>query len=265
MKQFLALLISLCATEVFAAKICFTAKEKDKMIHQEGDCSNQYPPESTFKIALSLMGFNSSIFVDQDTPLWEYKNEYASFNNICKQDQTPKTWMRDSCLWYSQILTSKLGTRKFQQYVRDFNYGNMNLSGDKGLNNGLSRSWISSSLKISPHQQLDFLQNIIEQKLPVNKKSYIQTKGIMFVTELAAGWKLYGKTGSGVQVDHNCNKSELQQGWFVGYIQKGSRSIVFASHIADDKKENVPASFRARNEAFIKLYYIINELEGSKY
>jgi len=261
MRTFLVFFTFLYVTEVFAAKICFIAKEKDKIIHQEGDCSTKYPPESTFKIALSLIGFDSSIFIDQNTPLWPYKNEYASFNNICKQDQTPKTWMRDSCLWYSQILTSKLGIQKFQEYLQSFNYGNMDLSGDKGQNNGLSRSWISSSLKISPYQQLDFLQSIIEQKLPVSKKSYDNTKKIMFITEFAAGWKLYGKTGNGVQVDQNGSKTELQHGWFIGYIQKGIRSIVFVSHISDDKKRDIPASFRARNEALIKLYYLINELE----
>lgn len=85
------------------------------------------------------------------------------------------------------------------------------------------------------------MQNIIEQKLPVNKESCIHTKEIMFVTQLAEGWKLYGKTGNGVQIDQNGFKTELQRGWFVGYIQKGSKSIVFVIHIADDDKQNVLA------------------------
>ena len=260
-RNFLIFFIFLYVTDVSAAKICFIAKKEDKIIKQEGDCSTQYPPESTFKIALSLMGFDSGILVDQNTPLWLYKNEYASYNNICKQDQTPRTWMRDSCLWYSQILTRSLGMQKFSKYLQSFNYGNLNLSGDRGQNNGLSRSWISSSLKTSPYQQLDFLQNIIDEKLSVSGKSYNNTKEIMFINELAGGWKLYGKTGNGVQIDQNGSKTELQHGWFIGYIQKGVCSIVFVTHIADTNEQNIPASFRARNEALIKLYYIIDELE----
>ena len=89
----------------------------------------------------------------------------------------------------------------------------------------------------------------------------------MFIQEMAGGWKLYGKTGNGRQLlyavsdEVGNNAANLQHGWFVGYIEKGSRQIVFASHIADDREQNVFASFRARNEALIRLWYIINELE----
>jgi beta-lactamase class D len=54
---------------------------------------------------------------------------------------------------------------------------------------------------------------------------------------------------------------DLQHGWFVGYIEKGKRSIVFATHIVDDKKQDSFSSFRARNEALIKLWYLIDEIE----
>ena len=74
----------------------------------------------------------------------------------------------------------------------------------------------SGSLKISPEEQVRFLQNFIDHKLPVSDKAYQMTKNIMFMQELSGGWKLYGKTGNG-----NLNKIknlDLQQGWFVGFI-----------------------------------------------
>jgi beta-lactamase class D len=61
--------------------------------------------------------------------------------------------------------------------------------------------------------------------------------------------------------DKNGNNTDLQHGWFVGYIEKNNRRIIFASHIKDEEKQNVFASFRARNEALNKLWYLINELE----
>jgi beta-lactamase class D len=97
--------------------------------------------------------------------------------------------------------------------------------------------------------------------LPVVDQAYKMTKNIMFIQEMAGGWKLYGKTGNGLQFDKDGNKTDLQHGWFVGFIQKNGRTIVFASHITDDKKEDVFASFRARNEALNKLYYLINDLQ----
>jgi beta-lactamase class D len=261
MKAIILCFVILCANQAFAAENCFLAKEQGVVLKSEGDCVTPYTPQSTFKIVLSLIGFNSDILKNEHDPSWSLPEGVDPYINICKGNHDPATWMRDSCLWYSRILTTKLGMKKFQEYIRQFSYGNMDLSGEKGQNNGLTHAWISSSLKISPVQQTEFLQKVIEHKFPLKKASYDKTKKIMFIQELPGGWKLYGKTGNGSQLDHNGNKIDLQQGWFVGYIEKGSRSIVFASHIVDNKKQNIFASLRAKNEALIKLWYLIDELE----
>ncbi len=41
---------------------------------------------------------------------------------------------------------------------------------------GLSDSWVSSSLKISPEQQTDFLQKSVDRKLPLSRESYDKIK-----------------------------------------------------------------------------------------
>lgn len=263
MKKILLFLCSLVlyADQAFASELCFLAKENSKVLTSEGDVSTAYAPESTFKIALSLIGFDSGILKNENEPSWPLPPEVDPYINVCKGDHNPRTWMRDSCLWYSRILTTKLGMAKFQDYVTKFTYGNMDLSGDIGKNNGLTHAWISSSLKISSEAQVDFLQKLVDQKLSVSKLSYDKTKKIMFIQEMAGGWKLYGKTGNGRQIDEDGNKTDLQHGWFVGYIEKENRRIVFASHIVDNEKQNTFASFRARNEALNKLWYIINDLE----
>lgn len=81
------------------------------------------------------------------------------------------------------------------------------------------------------------------------------TKEILYIQELPGGWKLYGKTGNGRYL------GELQQGWFVGWIEKGGRQLVFVNHIADESKQSTYASFRSKNEALTKLWYLIDELE----
>jgi beta-lactamase class D len=257
MKKVVLFLCSLVlyTIQVWAGQLCFIAKENGEVLKTEGDCSTSYPPQSTFKIPLSLIGFDSGILNTEDTPSWALPKDADPYINVCKDNHSPRTWMRDSCLWYSRILTTKLGIEKFQDYVTKFSYGNMDLSA------GLTSAWISSSLKISPDEQIEFLQKVIDHKLPICKASYDKTKKIMFIQEMAGGWKLYGKTGNGRQIDKNNNHTDLQHGWFVGYIEKGNRSIVFASHITDSEKQSVFSSFRARNEALIKLWYLIDELE----
>ena len=263
MKKIILFLCSLilCVSQAFAAESCFLAKENGKTLKSEGDCSTSWAPQSTFKIPLSLIGFDSNILKSENDPSWSLTDGVDPYINVCKGDHNPRTWMRDSCLWYSRILTNKLGMEKFQDYVTKFSYGNMDLSGDKDQNNGLTQAWVSSSLKISPEGQVDFLQKVVDRKLPISSASYDKTKKIMFIQETAGGWKLYGKTGNGTQLDKDGNKTDLQQGWFVGYIEKGNRRIVFASHMVDNEKQNTFASFRARNKALIKLWYLIDELE----
>lgn len=34
--------------------------------------------------------------------------------------QTPKSWIKESCVGYSQVLTTKLSMEKFQDYVTNF-------------------------------------------------------------------------------------------------------------------------------------------------
>jgi len=241
--------VFLCLGTNGQAEECFIVKEKNKTLKSEGSCQEAYAPNSTFKIALSLMGFDSGILVSESVPSFPYRSEYSAPINVCKGDHNAKTWMRDSCVWFSQVLTYKLGKEKFNKYVMSFEYGNKDISG------GLTRSWLNSSLKITPDEQIQFIQKMIDHKLPVSTKSLDKTKSILFIQELPGGWNLYGKTGNGRY------KGDFQHGWFVGWVEKDNRRLTFAHHTADTSKQNTYASFRSKNEALIKLWYLIDELE----
>lgn len=245
----------LCFGTPIHAKDCFLVQEKERVLRKEGQCQSAYAPHSTFKIALSLMGFDSGILTNETTPVFPFKAEYSHGINVCKGDHNAKAWMRDSCVWFSQVLTSKLGIGKFRKYVNGFNYGNKDVSGDPGKNNALERAWLNSSIRITPDEQIQFLQKLINNKLPVSAKAIEMTKNILFIQELPGGWKLFGKTGNGRY------KGELQQGWFVGWIEKNNRKIAFVHHVVDDSKQSTYASFRSKNEALTKIWYLINELE----
>jgi beta-lactamase class D len=237
---------------------CFLAKENNNVIQQEGDCQSRHSPCSTFKIAISLMGYNEGLLRDEAHPMLPFKNEYVDYMERWKEPHNPTLWMKNSCVWYSQVLTQELGMKKFKDYVEKFNYGNKDVSGDKGQDNGLTRSWLSSSLEISPEEQTIFLQNMLDGKLPVSFNSHEMTKHILFLEQLPEGWKLYGKTGSGSLLNTDkTQKLDLQHGWFVGFIQKDKRTIVFAEHITDDSKQGSYAGPRAKAIAKDKLLAFI--------
>ena len=266
MKKVILLLCSIMLSAGVAfADGCFIAKENGKVLQSEGDPEMRYAPMSTFKIALSLIGSDSGILVDEMHPVWPFKEGYVDWRDAWKQDQTPKSWMKESCVWYSQVLTKKLGMKKFQEYVTKFDYGNKDLSGDKGQNNGLTNAWLSSSLQISSAEQVAFLQKMLAGKLPIKPHAATMTKNILFVEELKNGWKFYGKTGMGSLLNADGTKNpDLYHGWFIGWIEKGDRRIIFSNHIEDDKKEEIGASQRAKADAKEKMTKIIDRIEGSK-
>ncbi len=145
--------------------------------------------------------------------------------------------MRYSIVWYSQILTTKLGIKKFQSYIEKLNYGNRDLSGNSGANDGLTQAWLSSSLLISPAEQINFIELLAKNELPFSKESQIKTKNLMrFFDEslLSNGWVLYGKTGTDVD-----KVTGERRGYFVGFGTKEDRLISFVIHISGDKTSKV--------------------------
>ncbi|UZW38578.1 penicillin-binding transpeptidase domain-containing protein [Rickettsia conorii] len=88
-----------------------------KIIKQAGNCKSRYAPCSTFKIAVSLMGYDDGFLIDETHPKLPFKEGYADYLEVWKQPQTPKDWMKNSCVWYSQIITKELGIEKFRDYV----------------------------------------------------------------------------------------------------------------------------------------------------
>jgi beta-lactamase class D len=195
-------------------------------------CSQRIAPDSTFKIALSLMAFNEGIINQNTVFKWNGKKGILSTHD---QDQTPLTWLHYSVFWVSQQITPQLGLHRIKRYLADFNYGNQDFSGDAGKNNGLQYAWVSSSLKISALEQLHFLSAMLSNKLPIKKKAVANTKKNMYLGTLDNGADYYGKTGSGRhgRSEREINPSQLRDGWFVGLIEMGSQQYIFVSNLTD--------------------------------
>jgi beta-lactamase class D len=241
---------------------CFLAKENNQIITQEGDCKSRHAPCSTFKIAISLMGYDDGFLIDETHPQLPFKEGYVDYIESWRQPQNPTSWLKNSCVWYSQLITQNLGMDKFKKYLQKFNYGNQDSSGDKGKNNGLTKSWLSSSLKISPIEQVAFLQKFLNNKLPVSATSNKMTKNILFIEDLPGGWKLYGKTGTGYGLNKDGSKNKaIQAGWFVGWIQKNNRNIVLANYMEEPDHKEYVVSKKARQGAKERLIKLI---ESSK-
>jgi beta-lactamase class D len=182
---------------------------------------------STFKIVLSLMGYDSGILIDENTPIWDFQEGYDDFLELWKTQQTPKSWMKCSCVWYSKLIAAQLGLEKIQAYLALLDYGNQDMSG------GLLNAWRSSSLKVSPKEQVNFIHKMLRGNLLVSSNAIKTTKKLLFLEELSDGWSLFGKTGWGSIRDENDKKLEVA--WFVGWVEKDQIFFPFAYNIQDEK------------------------------
>ncbi len=194
---------------------------------EDGDCNTRYTPASTFKVPLALMGFDSGLLTDAHTPRWEWPpNQRAPQRD--RKPVDPTIWEADSVVWYSRELTRRLGAARFGAYVHRLVYGNEDVAGDPGEDNGLTRSWISSSLKISPREQAAFIRRLLAGDLPVSAEAQQKTKDILPVFETASGWRVHGKTGSGSLPSQDKTDKGKPVGWFVGWAERDGKTIVFA-------------------------------------
>jgi len=241
----------LWSTNVAAAPTCtiIADAKSGEVLFQEGPCGTPESPASTFKVPLSLMGFDAWVLVDAHTPAKPYRGEYNAMMDSWKVTTDPTIWMEDSVVWFSQEMTKQMGMPLFQKYVDAFAYGNRDLSGDPARNNGLTNSWLGSSLQISPAQQIGFLRRMLAYQLPVSRAAVDQTKTIMPTFPADQNWTVQGKTGSGFRRDGNgAVMRGVQFGWFVGWATQGQRTVVFARLVRDDEKVDDRAGIRARGE-----------------
>lgn len=213
---------------------------RNETIVSEGDPDERFSPRSTFKVALSLMGFESKILHNESAPTFKFKPEHEpeAVLEAHRQDLTPANWIKYSCVWFSQDLTKALGKAEFQRYIGKLSYGNQDVSGDPGKDNGLTHSWLDSSLRISAQEQVLFMSDLARQKLPFAQHAQQMTRNIMNLGDQGNGWTLYGKTGSGFYKNTDGSKNrDRGMGWFVGWIEKGDQKYAFALHIDHVEKE----------------------------
>ena len=196
-------------------------------------CNEQIAPDSTFKIPLSLMAFDRGIINQNTVFKWDGKKSraYPDWNH----DQTPKSWLQYTVVWVSQQITPQLGYSTIKYYLADFHYGNQDFSGDPGKNNGLTHAWLSSSLKISAVEQLNFLKTMSTHQLSITPEAIENTEKNLYQGKLNCGADYYGKTGSGRHGRNEREKtpSKLREGWYIGFVEQKTRRYIFVSNLTD--------------------------------
>jgi beta-lactamase class D len=235
-----------------------------KVLLQEGDCRTRVTPASTFKIPLAVMGFDAGFLTDAQSPSIPFRKGYPDWGGAAwTQPTDPTRWMKYSVVWYSQQIAEALGVERLKSYATAFDYGNADFTGDPGKNNALERAWISSSLKISPLEQTAFLTKFINRTLPVKQQVFNEVNRIVELTSIDSGWMVHGKTGTAFprKADGSFDRDRAW-GWFVGWAEKGNRTLVFARLAQDEKKVAGSGGARARDAILTELPALLERTVG---
>lgn len=200
--------------------ILFDVNKEQYTIHNKKRSETPFTPASTFKILNSLIGLELGIMKDKEHAFkWDgVKRNISAWN----KNQTLESAFKVSCVWCYQELARQIGKEKMQHWVDTVGYGNQDLAGDVDM------FWLTGNLKISPKEQIDFLNRLHQNKLPFSQRTMDIVKEIMILEDKQT-YTFRGKTGWAIFDNDTKNI-----GWFVGYIQKNVETYIFATNVETD-------------------------------
>jgi len=185
-------------------------KTGDTVRYKPERCKIRFSPCSTFKIPNSMIGLEAGVVKDLDHVFrWDGKPRSREAWN---QDQTLRSAVRDSAVWYFQKVAEGVGAQRMQKAVDSIPYGNRDLSG------GLTKFWLESTLTISADEQVDFLRRLLRDELPFSKRTMELGRAVIVLDD-QNGTVYRGKTGSGSNL-----------GWFVGTVTGPRAEVAFAAN-----------------------------------
>ena len=193
------------------------SNDKMKIFNQERSDS-VFLPASTFKILNSMIALQTSVInTINDTIKWDGIDKgWEQWN----KDQTMKTAMPISCVWFYQELARRIGKKRMQKWVNKCNYGNKKLGGK------IDNFWLKGDLRISAKEQILLIEKLIKNDLPFDKKIQETVKEIM-ITDSTRKYIIHSKTGWTNQI-----------GWNVGFIETLNNKWIFAMNMDINNKKD---------------------------
>jgi beta-lactamase class D len=206
--------------------ILYDLKKNHYLVYNAKRANTRFIPASTFKIFNSLVALETGVVRDENEVIkWDgVKRDFPEWN----RDQTMRTAIADSVVWFYQELARRIGQERMQHYIDLANYGNRDISG------GIDQFWLQGGLRISPREQIDLLVKLYRNELPFSKRTMGIAKDIL-INEKTNNYVLRGKTGWVWEFTP-------QVGWYVGYLERGGNvPYFFAINLDITKPEDTKA------------------------
>lgn len=211
------------AEQLQGAMALFDSRDGKLRCSDPSRCDRGYLPASTFKIANSIIGLETGVLSDAESPLPWDGQEYS--NVAWNRDHTLRSAIQVSCVPCFRNIARQVGTARMADWVTRLDYGNHDISGQPDM------FWLKGELRITPLQQIDFLRRLDGEKLPIQEHTLDVVRDILTL-DVTPSYVLRGKTGSASRPEE-----PMDVAWFVGWVEIGDRRVFFATvidgHAAD--------------------------------
>ena len=199
--------------------IVFDEAQNQYRVFNNKQSKKRVSPDSTFQIFISLAGLEAEILDSKDDNTFMKWDGSPQPFALWRKDQTLSSATYGSVVWYFQGIVNQIGEKKMKEFLKEIGYGNQKISGE------FLTFWIQSSLTISPKEQVDILYRAYSNQLKIKPENLeILRQNITFHNK--HGLRIMGQTGS------NWNG---ENGWYVGWVEKGGNRYFFATYIAGAK------------------------------
>ncbi len=197
---------------------CFVLMDKRRGVMMTNDwfaAQTQKTPASTFKILNSLISLEENVIPDENYTLkWDgVERQFPNWN----RDHDLRSAYKYSVVWYYQEMARRVGVDTMKYWLDKVSYGNADTTG------GEDQFWLTGNLRISPIEQIQFLQKLETGQLPFSKHTLNTVKNIM-IQDSSSKYIVRWKTGWG-------NQDGEDIGWIVGYMEVGGDVYYFANLI----------------------------------
>ena len=195
-----------------------------QFVHNDSRAKTRLPAASTFKILNSLMALDEgAISGPEEVFVWDgHQYDIPDWN----RSHTLASAYKASCVWCYQVIASRIAPKTYQAHIQRAGYGQLVEPFDQ------TRFWLDGSLKISAHEQIEFIRKLVNRSLPYKAASYEAVRDIMII-EKTDTYTIRAKTGW-------ATSSTPQVGWYVGYVETKSGTWLFAFNMDIADKSQLP-------------------------
>jgi len=216
----------------------YNLKEDTYYTNNSSKINHQYIPASTFKMPNTLIALELGI-VEDEKYVFEWDGIQRSISNW-NQDLNLREAFHYSCVSCYQSIAREIGVERMIEYLGKFGYGEIEVNIDN-----IAMFWLEGKSKISPLEQIQFLEKFYFGRLPLSHRTYSISKKMMLVDSVT-DYSLIAKTG----------RSLSGVSWYIGIVEKNEQLIFFATVLEELEGFDPEKRKRVTMEALNQLSFI---------